>query len=108
MNEKSVESNAMSLVGKLIGCADEAADRFREKRGEDRKLPGYVRLLYSAAKVIQEQEEQLLEQQAKLEKAMAALSKTANCDTCRHGDTKKCPIRSECGCEFSLWEFDTE
>ena len=64
--------------------------------------------MYSAAKVIQEQDESIQEKEKQLDKAMAVLQEAATCKTCKHGDSKKCPIRSECGVNHSLWEFDAE
>jgi hypothetical protein len=106
MTEEKIISNAQSMAIKLSGCADEAAERFRAKRGEEVKLPGYIRLMYSAAKVITEMYEHIQDQGQQLEKAMAVITEEASCNTCKNGDAKKCSIKSECGKEHSLWEFD--
>lgn len=107
MSEK-IEVNAQTMAIKLSGCAEEAAERFRKKIGEDIKLPGYIRLMYSAAKVITELCDQIREKDRQLDKAMSVLREAATCKTCKHGDSKKCPIRGECGKDHSLWEFDSE
>ena len=107
MSEK-IEVNAQTMAIKLSGCAEEAAERFREKKGENVKLPGHIRLMYSAAKVITELCDQIQEKDRQLDKTMSVLREAATCKTCKHGDSKKCPIRGECGKDHSLWEFDSE
>lgn len=108
MNETNTERTPQTLIEKLIGCADANADRFREKYGEKYKLPWHLRLMYSAANVIQELIDQLQANEDQLDKALSALRESATCKTCKHGDPKKCPIRSECGKDHALWEFDFE
>ena len=108
MSNTTLESNAQSMAIKLSGYAKLAAERFREECGEERMLPGYIRLMYSGAKVITELCNQIQAKDKQLEKAVSVIREAATCKTCKHGDSKKCPIRGECGKEHSLWEFDSE
>ena len=108
MTEERIAKNAHDMAVKLSGCAEEAAERVREKWGEEAKLPGYVRLMYSAAKVVTELYENFEEQNRKLKKAVSALTENASCVTCKHRCSKKCPVEKECGKEHLLWEFEFE
>lgn len=108
MNEEKIIANAQNMAIKLSGCAEEAAERFRSKRGDEAKLPGSIRLMYSAAKVITEMYEYIQYQGKQLDKAMDALAEEASCATCKNGDTQKCHVKKECGKDHSLWEFDPE
>lgn len=108
MNERNIVKNAQTMAVKLSGCAEEAAERFKQKRGEEAKLPGYIRLMYSAAKVITECYECIQEQDQQLDRMSEVIRNNATCNTCKNGDAKKCPIKSECGKDHSLWEFNFE
>ena len=105
MTEEKIISNAQNMAIKLSSCAEGASERFRAKRGEEVKLPGYIRLMYSAAKVITELYEYIQNQGQQLENAMSMLTEEASCNTCKNGEAKKCSIKSECGKDHSLWEF---
>lgn len=108
MNERNIVENAQNMAVKLSGCAEVATERFKQKHGEEARLPGNIRLMYSAAKVMTELYESIQEKDRQLDKAIAALMDEASCDTCKNGDAKKCPIKKECGKDHSLWEFDSE
>ena len=95
----------LTLSEKMRNNAEAAEARFREKHHEEARLPGYIRLLYSGADMIERQEAENAELKVKLQEAMEALSDTASCETCKNGNPKNCPMRSECGDDRALWQF---
>lgn len=99
------ENVKLTLSEKMRNNAEAAEARFREKHREDVKLPGYIRLLYSGAEMIDRQTAENAELKVKLQEAMEALSDAASCDTCKNGTPKNCPMRSECGDDRALWQF---
>lgn len=96
----------LSLAEKLKACANQIAERIRGKNGEDARLPGSVRLMFSAADYIKKQEEEIEELKSLYEKARKALAEDASCASCKNGPEKKCSVRGECGKNHSLWDFD--
>ena len=98
--------NDATLAEKLIACAEASAQRFRAKHGEEARLPGSIRLMFSAADFIEKQQSEILSLEDQNRKVMQALAEHASCDTCKSGPVKQCPVRGECGDDRSLWEFD--
>lgn len=101
------ERNELTLEEKLKACANQITERIQRKHGEDAKLPGYIRLMFSAADYIEKQRAEIDELKGLCEKAHRILAEEASCTTCKSGPEKKCNVRGECGKDHSLWELDT-
>ena len=99
------EVKELTLSEKLRACADKKVERLKEKYGEGAYVPGFLRLMYSAAAALDLQEAKIYELEGQNQKLLQALAVNASCDTCKRGPSKKCPVRGECGKERSLWEF---
>ena len=99
------ERNDLTLAEKLKACADSVTEKIRAKHGEDARLPGYIRLMFSAADYIEKQQAEIDDLKDLCEEAHRALSESAACDTCKNGPAKKCNVRGECGEDHCLWEF---
>ena len=63
------ENVKLTLSEKMRNNAEAAEARFREKHREDVKLPGYIRLLYSGAEMIDRQTAENAELKVKLQEA---------------------------------------
>lgn len=108
-NEKqtAVDENVtpLDLPGKLYACAKQQEERYREKHGEDARLPGSIRLMYSAGGMLLVQKEQIAKLEDQLQALTGMLSDQASCGTCKSGPAKKCSVRGECGESKGLWSL---
>ena len=108
-NEKCAElkepSANLDLPGKLIACANHLGEKVKAKHGEEARLPGSIRLLYSAGAFILEQNKHIRDLEDQLQALTHMLSEYASCETCKEGPAKKCRVRSECGENKTLWSL---
>lgn len=100
------EVKKLTLSEKLRACADEGVARFKAKKGEDVRIPGYMRLMYSAASTIDSQDVAIDELKKQNQKLLQALAANASCDNCKSGPAKQCAVRGECGDDRGLWQFN--
>ena len=100
------EVKKLTLSEKLRACADAGVERFKAKHGEETRTPGHLRLMYSAATVLDNNAEKIAELEEQNSKLLQALASDASCDSCKSGPAKQCAVRGECGEERGLWQFD--
>lgn len=100
------EVKKLTLSEKLRACADAGMGRYKEKHGEEARAPGHLRLMYSAASVIDSQDIVINELKGQNQKLLRVLAANASCDTCKSGPAKQCAVRGECGDDHGLWQFN--
>ena len=102
------ELKNLTLAEKLRASADDGSARFKAKHGDEARIPGHMRLMYSAAAALESKDVEISELKMQNQKLLQALASDASCDTCKSGPAKTCAVRGECGDSRVLWQFGDE
>ena len=101
-----MERVTLTLAEKIRASADEGAARFKAKHGDEVRIPGHMRLMYSAAAALESKDVEISELKMQNQKLLQALAVNASCDNCKSGPAKQCAVRGECGDNRGLWQFN--
>lgn len=100
------EVKELTLSEKLRAYVSRKEEQYKEKFGEEARIPGFLRLIYSAAAVLDSNAAKIAELEEQNQKLLQALAANASCDTCKSGPAKQCAVRGECGDDRGLWQFN--